>query len=515
MRPESTASATAPDRVVTGPEWRRLSPRMLVVHPIQEVIRAVPALAGLLVAGSSRGHGSLWSMTGVAVVVALGLVRWFTTTYQITEEQVQVRRGLLRRRVLAVPRDRVRTVDVTANPLHRILGLARVTVGTGRSDRKSDDGLRLDALLAAEASRLRAELLRRGPAPGSDTSAGPAGTAAGAVGGEVELVRLKPGWVRYGPFTLSGLVTVGVVAALGSRTLSEANIDPGTVGPLHRAVSQVSGLPLWLAVGEVVLGLVVAVAAASTAGYLLAFWRFRLTRQPGGTLHVTRGLITTRSTTIEERRLRGIEISEPLLLRAVRGARCIAIATGLRVGRGAERGGSLLLPPAPRGQADRVATAVLGTAEPFSVPLARHGRQALRRRQTRALAGAVAVILGAAVLHRLFGLPGWVWQGSLLLLPVSALLAADRYHNLGHALVGGTLVTGWGSLVRRRCALACDGVIGWNLHQSFFQRRAGVVTLVATTAAGKQSYRVTDVPQAEALQVADRGLPGLLTPFLV
>jgi putative membrane protein len=499
---------------------------MLVVHPIQELIRAVPALAGLLVAGNSSGHGSLWSLAGVAVVVALGLVRWFTTTYRITEEQVQVRRGLLRRRVLAVPRDRVRTVDVTANPLHRVLGLARLTVGTGRSDRKNEDGLRLDALLAAEASRVRVELLHRGPAPAAGAPAGsgtrsdgtgrpvPTPPAAGAVGGEVELARLEPGWVRYGPFTLSGLVTVGVVAAVGSRTLSEANIDPGRVGPLRRAASQLSGLPLWLAVVEVVLGLVVAVAAASTAGYVLAFWRFRLTRQPGGTLHVTRGLVTTRSTTIEERRLRGVEISEPLLLRAVRGARCIAIATGLRVGRGAERGGSLLLPPAPRGQAQRVAAAVLGSAEPVRAALARHGLPARRRRYTRALTGAVLLTAAAAALHGLLGLPGWVWQTSLLLPPAGALLAADRYRSLGHALVGGTLVTGWGSLVRRRCALACDGVIGWNLRQSFFQRRAGVATLVATTAAGKQAYRVTDVPLAEALRVADQGLPGLLTPFL-
>ena len=96
--------------------------------------------------------------------------------------------------------------------------------------------------------------------------------------------------------------------------------------------------------------MLVAVVVASTVGYALAFWDFRLTRHPGGTLHVTRGLITTRATTIEERRLHGVEISEPLLLRMVAGARLIAIATGLRVGRGAERGGSLLAPAgSPRG----------------------------------------------------------------------------------------------------------------------------------------------------------------------
>ena len=52
----------------------------------------------------------------------------------------------------------------------------------------------------------------------------------------------------------------------------------------------------------------------------------------GGTLHIVRGLLTRRSITLEERRLRGAEVSEPLLIRAVGGARTLAVATGLRVG---------------------------------------------------------------------------------------------------------------------------------------------------------------------------------------
>ena len=72
-----------------------------------------------------------------------------------------------------------------------------------------------------------------------------------------------------------------------------------------------------------------------------------------------------------------------------------------------------------------------------------------------------------------------------------------------------------GSLVRRRTVLTRDGIIGWNLRQSFFQRRAGVVTVEATTAAGRQRYAAEDVPAELAVRLADRALPGLLTPFLM
>jgi putative membrane protein len=62
--------------------------------------------------------------------------------------------------------------------------------------------------------------------------------------------------------------------------------------------------------------------------------------------------------------------------------------------------------------------------------------------------------------------------------------------------------------------LSSEAIIGWNLQQSFFQRRARVVTLVATTAAGRQAYRMQDLTLPEAVRVAEEARPGLLSSFL-
>jgi putative membrane protein len=134
---------------------------MLLLQPLRELPRALPLLAGALVAGSSQGQGGLWTLAGAAVTVVLGLLRWFTTGYRVSTDRLQVRRGLLRRRVVGVPLDRVRTVDIAAPAIHRVFGVVRVTIGTGQSDRKKDDDLRLDGLSAAAAARLRDELLHR------------------------------------------------------------------------------------------------------------------------------------------------------------------------------------------------------------------------------------------------------------------------------------------------------------------------------------------------------------------
>ena len=98
-------------------------------------------------------------------------------------------------------------------------------------------------------------------------------------------------------------------------------------------------------------------------------------------------------------------------------------------------------------------------------------------------------------------------------LPVAALLALDRTRSLGHALVEGHLVARSGSVVRRRRILEVDHVIGWNLRATLFQRRAGLTTLVATTAGGNQAVEVLDVPEPEAVRVAHEALPDLMAQF--
>ncbi len=493
--------------------WRRLDPRMLVIHPIVEIARAFPALIGLLLAGQGSGHGSRWSLIATAVVAGTATLRWFTTRFRITSTQIQLRHGLFRRRTVAAPMDRVRTVDVTAHALHRVLGLARVVIGTGTSDRRGRPALTLDGLRAADAAKLRAELLHRAP-PAPQAATDHPAAAANPADADREILRLPRSWVRYAPFTLSGALTAAAIAGFAWRVESEAHINPDRFGPLRDVMNHLSTAPLWRDGLEVIAAAIVFIAAASTAGYVLAFWNFRLSRHSGGTLHVSRGLITSRATSIEERRVRGAELSEPLLLRAVGGARTIVIATGLRVGRGAERGGTLLMPPGPHSEAVRVAGTVVGVSRPFTMPLRAHGRRARNRRFARAISGSVAAAALIALIWRVVGLHNWGWLGALVLVPLSLPLAADRARSLGHARSGGYLVTRRGSLVRRRAVLACDGVIGVNLRSTYFQHRAGLATLTATTAAGRQGYRVQDVAEPDAVQLACGLVPGLLDEFL-
>lgn len=69
------------------------------------------------------------------------------------------------------------------------------------------------------------------------------------------------------------------------------------------------------------------------------------------------------------------------------------------------------------------------------------------------------------------------------------------------------LITRYGSLIRRRCVLDADGVIGVTMRQSLFQRRMGLTSVVATTAAGRQQYPISDLGNAAASDLARQLVP--------
>ncbi|MDX6372558.1 MAG: putative rane protein [Nocardioidaceae bacterium] len=476
-------------------EWQRLDPRMLLVHPIREVLRFLPVIV-VVVLGSTAAGGEQWQLLGVGIPVALGLMRYLTTSFRISGGRIELKRGLLNRHVLSTPLDRVRTVDLTSSPIHRLLGLTKVRIGTGTASTSDEDRIDLDGLPLDRARALRVELLQSSAADDD---------LATAEAPDSDVVTFDPAWLWFAPLTGSGVVIGAAALGAASQLLQSVGFwerfDPQNV--------DVPGVSLAVLVPLLVLAALVVVSLLSIGGYAVTNWGFRLTRNRGAaTWHLTRGLFTTRETTVDDDRVAGVNLSEPLGLRLASGARLSAIVTGLSR---SQQGSSTLVPPAPRRVVERVAGEVLDTKRPVVASLAGHGPRAARRRWTRALLPALAVA-AACVVTVLIGAPSWLLVG-LLAVPVAGLLAWDRTRSLGHALVDGYLVARSGSVVRRRRILEVDHVIGWNLRATWFQRRVGLTTLVATMAGGNQAVHVLDVPEDEAVRVAHEALPELVAQF--
>ena len=465
--------------------WQRLSPRMLLVHPVHEVMRQLPVLIGSLVLGSATGN-PLWTVAGVALIVAYGLARWFTTSYRIGAEEVTLRTGVLQRSVLSVPRNRIRSVSTDARLLHRLLGLTVLRVSTGR-EATGDTAFALDAVPAGDVPRLRAVLLADSLPPQ------PSGRV---------LAAWQPSWLRYSPLTFTGLAMIA--AALGVISQSGLLRPLRDSAVLRAGEGAAEGLGVWGAVAVGAGVVLVASVALSVTQSLLTYANLML-RRDGEVLHLSHGLLRVREHTYDMRRLRGGTLREPLLVRLFGGARLDAVMTGV-AGAGEA---SQLLPPCPRATAEAVLVDLIERPDVVTGALTPHGPAAIRRRWVRALALPVVASVGAGIAALTVGIGVWVWPVLVLLSAFSVFLAVDRSRSLGHRVGGGWLVARAGSMQRRRDCVAGPGIVGWTVRQSWPQRRAGVATLVAATAAGTKRYEVLDVPAEAAWTIAATTSPWL------
>lgn len=486
------------ETVVNEVAWRRLDPRMLVVGPLGSLGRLLPVAVILLVTGGGDPV-RLWIAAGAGVVVVLGgVIRWRTTRYRITGDRVELHTGLFLRRRRSVPRDRIRTVDLTAKLLHRAFGLSIVQVGAASGSPTESARLDLDAVSTGEAERLRRELLDRGPVT-ADVTVPPA----------EPLARLDWAWLRFAPLTFTALAGIGAIGATVFNLLDDLGLDPRDIGAVDAATDRLRTAPIWLGVLAVATALVTLAVVGALLLWAERWYGYTLTREVSGdgttALRVRRGLLTRRSLSVAEPRLRGAELVEPLLLRLGGGAQVSALSAGLD----RDDQGGALQPPTPLAESHRVASAALREppAEITAAPLLAHPPAARTRRLTRAVVPAAVVALALGLL-----LPPAGWLG-LLLVPLAAALGLDRARALGHRLTARHVVMREGSLARRTVALRRDGVLGWTIRQSPFQRRAGVVTVEAVTAAGRGGYRVLDVAAADGVALADAAAPGLLTPW--
>jgi putative membrane protein len=508
--PHTPATHDTPiDPTVAEAQWHRVNARTILVRPFNEALGLIPALVGVIALGQHDSH-IYWALGAIALLLLRGLLHWLTTRYRITDEQVELRTGLLFRQRFAAKRDRVRTVESTARFGHRLFGVTAVRVGTGQHEDKRHKPLMLDAVTTAEADQLRRMLLRRAPArqPGAqDTST--ASEPAPAPGERI--AALDWGWLRYAPLTLSGLAAIGVLAGLVWRSFNELDINVSRFQLAREGLhwAERTSLVMVILIGALI-GLLV-VLFGSVLVYTFKFAGYTLTREADDTLHIRRGLLTTSAVTIEEARMRGVEVSEPLLLRLAKGAQCNAVVVGMRH----KSGNHMLMPPGPGAEVNRVAAAALRAERtPTLTALVGHSAKALRRRLVRSIGPVVVLTLALWLLSVPGWWPAWLWQASLVLLPFAALLGWDRYRSLGHALTDQYLVTRLGALDRRTVALQRTGIIGWRIKRSFFQRRAGLLTLTATTAAGRGGYAVLDLDVTDGLALADAAVPGVLAPFV-
>ena len=139
--------------------WRRVSPKLVVV----ELVAGGVFLLVITAAGAVTWLLDVWWLAiGLGVIAVIALVNLFLTPrrvrsigYQLREDDLLFRRGIMWQRFVAVPYGRMQLVDINRGPIARSLGLSELKFVTAAAAA----GVTIPGLVEAEADALRDHLV--------------------------------------------------------------------------------------------------------------------------------------------------------------------------------------------------------------------------------------------------------------------------------------------------------------------------------------------------------------------
>ena len=287
----------------------------------------------------------------VIVLVGLFYLGWRFHSFRITDDDVEVRSGVVFRSHRRAPLDRVQGVNLTRPTIARLFGLAKLeVVGAGL-----DANVKLEYLSTANAEAIRGDILRL--ASGRQLGArGEAGRRA----------------------TASETVSAGITGLIAGAEAPVAEPESVVSIPVGRLVASqtLSGTTIFLvaAIAAIVTG------AVTTTGWVLfgvvpavlgfgAYWirsitrslRYSIAPTPSG-VRITYGLLTTITEIIPPGRIHAVEVTQPLMWRpfgwwAIR----INRLSGRSMSDGANDQFGTVLPVGNRADVERVLRLILPT----------------------------------------------------------------------------------------------------------------------------------------------------------
>lgn len=144
---------------VTTP-WRRVSPKYVIVDLAGTLVSGIVVVVATSIPATVSHNGYLFALPAVVAlifIVTLILVprRVRSIGYQLRDDDLLFRRGLMFQRFVSVPYGRMQLVDINRGPLDRAVGLSQVKFVTAAAA----TGVTIPGLVAADAEELRDQLV--------------------------------------------------------------------------------------------------------------------------------------------------------------------------------------------------------------------------------------------------------------------------------------------------------------------------------------------------------------------
>lgn len=477
---------------------------------LRQLVQAVlfPVLAGFAAGGRVV-------VVILAVVGVIGLIGrwlgWQRFTYAFDGEVLRVQEGVLSRSHRTLDVARVQQVEIDRSAVARLFGLAALRVETAGSSSEVEVELKVIPLEEAEA--LRTAIRRGQGATGpqgdrSDDPGDPGDPDDHAHDEDVDgrcVLQVPTGHVLLAAVTGAKLLVfpavVGVAVQFLGEALGDAMADRAeeVVVDITRGGGLADGITWRTVAIGVLLALTASVLTAAVTG-LLRDARFRIDRVDED-LHVTRGLLSTRSSVVPLRRIQVVEVQRNWLRRLL-GFTAVRINSAGGSGDADRR---VMVPLLPAADVDDLLTELLpGIAG--TPALTSHPRAAMRRTVLRWIRQALVLAGSAWLVWRFAPLPvpdAVLWVAAAWV-PIAALLGVVEYHQLAHGLTDRVIAARSGALSVTTAIAPVIKVQGASTRANPFQRRLGLIVVVAHVAGPGGDVVVGDAATDDGRQLHAR-----------
>ncbi|WP_231916146.1 PH domain-containing protein [Microbacterium karelineae] len=427
----------------------------------------------------------------VALIVAAYWAVWRFHQFRITDENVEVRKGIVFRSQRRAPLDRVQGVNLTRPFPARLIGMGKLTLegaGTGAD-------VALEFLATSRAEQVRSDILRL--ASGARRAKAEAREERAPEGGRREARQRLVGTVSEGVSSMiegvdqadvvpESVVRIPIARLIGSQAVMAAVwllfflvlIGAAVIGPI---LAFADGPEKWVILVGAGLGSGIPMIFATIAVIWSALqkgFRFSIAPTPDG-VRVSSGLLTTITRTIPPGRVHAVEVSQSILWRpfgwwSVRINR-MGGTTAAQQSSSQAQNAAVILPVGTRADAERVVALLLPDAPAHDTVFAwEHG------------------ILGPQKQDPFTTIPrrGMLWH------PL-------QRRRLGARVTSYALLMRRGRLVRRLGVFPLARLQGVSLRQGPIARLQGLAAFRTHTVPGPISGSVSALDRDDAQRLAD------------
>lgn len=482
MAPAASGSAIA---------RQHLSPLTILIG----VIRNIPQF-GIFIPAIIWGTARF--SFGMALLVALGTLtissifvylRWNSFRFGYDDDELVIHSGLIATNRRAIPFDRIFDVNIEQDLLHRILGVAKMSVETGASG--GDEG-ELNAITLKQAEAIRDAVRRyraglRSPQADGDRDAAPAA--------DPVLYAMTPGRVVLSGMFSFSLILVAIIGGILNRVDNAFSVTRvidviESRGPNLRAY--IATHLLMAMIGIVAIIMLIGVLSGIIRS-ILTDWGFTLTRGETGVRRV-RGLFTRTDTVIPFKRIQtGLILSGPV--RRTFGWLRVAVQSMGGAGQDEDRrsaGQQVLMPLANPSEADALLHALGLVAPPAQGAMQSAGLVYFLRRMIWMIPAIIPIIIGMVLDE-----PRWgAIAIALILLSIPVWWISGRQHRF--LLTSDWLFVQNGWWKRRMVILPLSKVQTVSIDTGPIQRRLGSTTLNIGVAGVRGAVAIMDLPRQAA-----------------